>query len=149
MQVGRALLNIAELAQVVREVSTFGKVPVITFTDEVETLLCDHERAAEEFPPPGTGFHPQPIAGPVAVQRGRDQLIAPFEPTPGTSPWDAAERVRATRWRVNRVVCTVAGEWLQAQMDKLVVEEGPRAALKEYGTIRDAYHQARKLEADT
>jgi DNA-directed RNA polymerase len=44
-------------------------------------------------------------------------------------------------------VCTVAGEWLQAQMDKLVVEEGRRAALKEYGTIRDAYHQARKLEA--
>jgi hypothetical protein len=147
VQVGRALLNIAEIAKVVREVRTHYKVPVITFTDEVETLLCNHERAAEEFPPPGTGFHPQPIAGAVAVQRGRDQLIAPLEPTPGTSPWDAAERVRATRWQVNRVVCTVAGEWLQAQMDKLVIEEGVRAALKNYGTIRDAYQQARKVEA--
>ncbi len=147
VQVGRALLRIAELAEVVREVRTYRKVPVITFTDEVEALLCDQERSAEGFPPPGTGFHPQPIAGPVAVQPGRDQRSAPFEPTPGTSPWVAAERVRATRWRVNRDVCTVAGEWLQAQFDRMIAEEGQRAALKEYGTIRDAYHQARKLQA--
>ena len=147
VQVGRALLRIAELAEVVREVCTYRKVAVITFTDEVEALLCDQERSAEGFPPPGTGFHLKPIAGPVAVQPGRDQLIAPFEPAPGTSPWDAAERVRATRWRVNCAVCSVAGEWLQAHFDKVIAEEGRRAALKEYGTIRDAYHQARKLQA--
>lgn len=142
IQVGRALLRIAELAEVVREVRTFRKVPHITFTDEVENMLCREWDSIGEFQPLAEGLRAQPITGPVTVRRALDQRLSPFEPMPGTSPWDAAERVRATRWRVNRGICAVAGKWLQAQLDKTVLEDGTRAALKEFGSTRAAYRQA-------
>jgi hypothetical protein len=143
IQVGRALLRIAELAEIVREVRTYRKVPLITFTDEVEELLCREFDLISESQALAQGLREQPITGPVAARRAKYQSLAPFEPKPGTSPWDAAERVRATRWHVNKSICTIAGEWLQAQFDLMVVENGWRAALRKYGSVKDAYEQAR------
>jgi DNA-dependent RNA polymerase len=144
VQVGRALLRIAELAQVVREIRTFRKVPRIALTDEVETLLCNEWQSIDLVRAPGEGLHAEPVNAAPIVRRAIDQRLPPFEPRPGASPWTAAERVHATRWRVNRDLCAIAGRDLQAKFDKMVVEKGPRAALKELGSIRDAYEEARE-----
>ncbi len=142
IQVGRALLNIAELAGVVREVRTFRKVPLITFTTEVENLLSD-AGSIDEFLPPAEGLHPEIITAHVTTQRGRDQLTAPFEPRPGTSPWDAAQRVRSTRWRVNRGMRTVAGDWLQDQVSTYrAARHSERQTAKKFGADLAAYRTA-------
>jgi hypothetical protein len=151
IQTGRNLLRIAEKAAIVREVRTHvgkrDKVPLITFTADVEALLIKETAAIGSLARcRGQGLRAEPIAGVVEVQSATDQRIAPFTPWPGTSPWIAADRVRATRWRINSGMLQVAGEVLQKRVDLAVAEEGKRAALRQHGTDLAAYHYARATD---